>query len=88
MFFDLHKLYRQGMYAFKFFLKSNVSFTRDVNVAYQFRGTEGIILGMNTKQCLEDDMFGPAFRDSIAVCDVSLHAQTSNFITKITLSCS
>ena len=70
---DIYQLYKQWMFTGAIsnpvlFFKSNVSFTRDLNVAYQFRGAEGIILGINPKQLSEDAVHG---HDDIFLCDVS-----------------
>ena len=70
---DIYRLYRQGMFSNFLFFKSNVSGTRSIKVAYQFRGDEGVILGINLKQSFEENIFGFLFGDSIIphACDVS-----------------
>ena len=74
VFVDIYELYRQGGLrhdALKF--KSNISFTTDLNVAYGFRGAEGLILGINLKQRFDEDTWGFGTTDfgMPLACDVS-----------------
>ena len=68
---DFYQLYRQANFSCLLHFKSNVSFTKDLNVAYQFRGAEGMVLGINLKQSLEEDIFGHGIKSRISACDVS-----------------
>ena len=70
---DIYQIYKQGRYSYFLYFKSNISFTRDLNVAYEFRGYEGLILGLNIKQCCEEDIWGFLTKDTAIphACDVS-----------------
>ena len=63
--FDINKLYLDGETRLLF--KTNVSFTDDINVAKEFRGAEGMLLGLNMSR---RDMLC-YYNSQFWACDVS-----------------
>ena len=50
VFLDADQVYSHTLAAYGFFFKTNVSFSRDLRVAKQFRGNEGSILSLNLER--------------------------------------
>ena len=65
VFLDINKLYTDGDKSVVLQFKSNVSFTRDLNVARQFRGSDGLILGVNLHRLWTEFVTPPS------ACDIS-----------------
>ena len=63
IFLDVNQLYCTGLGNLTFNFKTYVSFTRDLRVATEFRGDEGLIIGINLYRALRGDY--------ARACDVS-----------------
>ena len=62
VFFETHNEFQEV------YLQTNVSFTTDLNVALQFRGDTGMIIGLNIQRILNH---GQLLEGGFAACDVS-----------------
>ena len=65
---DVNELYCQGVGSLALNFKTNVSFSRDYRVAREFRGNEGLIIGVNLYQSWMNSSGNGA---NPAACDVS-----------------
>ena len=68
VFWDTNQLYTNGLAGFGIRFKTNVSFSRDLKVAREFRGNEGLILGINIHRA-SIDIMGKTLNGY--ACDVS-----------------
>ena len=65
IFLDLNQLYCQASMSFALFFKTNDRFSRDIQVAREFRVDEGLIIGVNLHRTW------PETKHPIHACDVS-----------------
>ena len=68
---DINKLYAQGPESCYLNFKTNVSFTRDLSVAREFRGGEGLILGINWQRAKMENLIQHRINPWCFACDVS-----------------
>ena len=66
IFLDVNQLYCRGLGSLTFYFKTYVSFTRDLRVATEFRGGEGLIIGVNLYQS-----WMWMDKNNVRACDVS-----------------
>ena len=65
---DVNELYCQGLGSSALYFQTNMSFSRDLKVAREFRGNEGLIIGVNLYQMW---IHAPTTGNIPAACDVS-----------------